>query len=484
MSFADEKKPDVYGNEAVEASDDVSDIIEYSEAEQKKIIHRIDRRLVIITGVIYCISIIDRSNIGSAAVAGMPKDLGMNTQNNAYSIATLMFFVSYIFFETPGVVGCRKFGPRIFLPIICLLWGACVTCMGLVKTWQQLLGMRLILGALEAGYFPGASYLLSTWYNRYELGRRFAAFYVIGSIANAFTGIMAYGLMQMNGVGGLAGWRWIFIIEGLLTCVIAVLGYIFIPPFPDDPNAHKTWGFLNRSEVNYVIRKVEADRGDTQLEPFTLGRFFQGGKDWKCYAFGMMICMCTIPAYALAFFLPLILNQGMGYSVAKAQLMTAPPYLIQAVYQFAFGYVSDNYKARGPFIIFNCVLETIGLAVMGWAPNVGARYFGVIMTCCGMAANLPLVFTYQSNNVRGQWKRAFSSTIMVSMAAVGGIIGSLVFRPQDAPSYRPGLYTCFTGAVLTLLLTSFFIVYFKWANKKADRGEKVLEGSESFRYTI
>ncbi|KAF3201794.1 hypothetical protein TWF679_011236 [Orbilia oligospora] len=187
MSFADEKKSDVYGNEAVEASDDVSDIIEYSEAEQKKIVHRIDRRLVIITGVIYCISIIDRSNIGSAAVAGMPKDLGMNTQNNAYSIVTLMFFVSYIFFETPGVVGCRKFGPRIFLPVICLLWGACVTCMGLVKTWQQLLGMRLILGALEAGYFPGASYLLSTWYNRYELGRRFAAFYVIGSVANAFT---------------------------------------------------------------------------------------------------------------------------------------------------------------------------------------------------------------------------------------------------------------------------------------------------------
>ncbi|KAK6516709.1 hypothetical protein TWF506_006601 [Arthrobotrys conoides] len=419
MSFADEKKSDVYRNEAVEASDDVLEIIEYSEAEQKKIIHRIDRRLVIITGVIYCISIIDRSNIGSAAVAGMPKDLGMNTQNNAY-----------------------------------------------------------------AGYFPGASYLLSTWYNRYELGRRFAAFYVIGSIANAFTGIMAYGLMQMNGVGGLAGWRWIFIIEGLLTCVIAVLGYVFIPPFPDDPNAHKTWGFLNRSEVNYVIRKVEADRGDTQLEPFTLGRFFQGGKDWKCYAFGMMICMCTIPAYALAFFLPLILNKGMGYSVAKAQLMTAPPYLIQAVYQFAFGYVSDNYRARGPFIIFNCVLEIIGLAVMGWAPSNGARYFGVIMTCCGMAANLPLVFTYQSNNVRGQWKRAFSSTIMVSMAAVGGIIGSLVFRPQDAPSYRPGLYTCFTGAVLTLLLTSFFIIYFKRANKKADRGEKILEESESFRYTI
>ncbi|KAK6509432.1 hypothetical protein TWF481_004176 [Arthrobotrys musiformis] len=356
--------------------------------------------------------------------------------------------------------------------------------MGLVKTWQQLLGMRLILGALEAGYFPGASYLLSTWYDRYELGRRFAGFYVIGSVANAFTGIMAYGLMQMNGIAGLEGWRWIFIIEGLLTCVIAVAGYIFIPPFPDDPNAHKTWGFLNRSEVNYVIRKVEADRGDSQLEPFTIARFLRGGKDWKCYVFGMLICMATIPAYALAYFMPIILNQGMGYSVAKAQLMTAPPYITQAVYQLAFGFISDKYKARGPFIIWNCLVQIIGITVMGWGKGNGVRYFGVIVLCCGMAANLPIIFTYQSNNVRGQWKRAFSSTIMVSMAAVGGIIGSLVFRPQDAPSYRPGLTTCLTGAVLTLITTSFLIVYFKWVNKKADRGEMVLEESESFRYTI
>ncbi|KAK6536423.1 hypothetical protein TWF281_000660 [Arthrobotrys megalospora] len=484
MAFPDEKKSEIFDNIALEAPDDASDIVEYDEVEQKKILHRIDRRLVIIIGVIYCISVIDRNNMGSAAVAGMTKELGMNAQNNAYSIATLVFFVTYIFFEPPGVIGCRKFGPRLFLPTICLLWGISVTCMGFVKNWHQLLGMRLILGVFEAGYFPGASYLLSTWYNRYELGKRFAAFYVIGSIASAFSGILAYGLMQMGGAGGISAWRWIFIMEGIITCMIAAAGFIFIPPFPDDPNAHKTWGFLNKSEVNHIVRKVEADRGDVQPEPFTIGRFFQGGKDLKGYVFGMIICMCTIPAYALAFFLPIILNQGMGFSVATTQLLIAPPYLVQGCYQFLFGWISDKYRARGPFIIFNCLLQMVGLGIMGWTTSNGARYAGVIFTCCGMAANLPLTFTYQSNNIRGQWKRAFSSTIMVSMAAVGGIIGSLVFRPQDAPNYRPGLYTCFTGAALTMVLTLGLIIYFKWANKKADRGEKILEESESFRFTI
>ena len=87
---------------------------------------------------------------------------------------------------------------------------------GFVKQWEQMLGLRIILGVLEAGFFPGCAYLLSTWYTRYELQKRNAVFYLIGSMASAISGILAYGIMQMNGVAGLAGWRWIFIVRALL----------------------------------------------------------------------------------------------------------------------------------------------------------------------------------------------------------------------------------------------------------------------------
>ena len=168
----------------------------------------------------------------------------MNAANNGYSIVTLVFFVSYILFQPPATIMTRKIGPRVFLSALAVGWGIVMIGMGLVKSWPQLAGLRVILGVFEAGYFPGAVYLLSTWYTRYEMGKRYAVFYIIGCVASAFAGILAYGLMQMNGLAGKTGWRWIFIIEGILTCVIGVGAYIFLVPFPD-AGAEKAWGVLN-----------------------------------------------------------------------------------------------------------------------------------------------------------------------------------------------------------------------------------------------
>lgn len=89
--------------------------------------------------------------------------------------------------------------------------------MGFVKNWGQLVGTRVLLGILEAGYFPGSVYLLSCWYTRYDVQKRFSIFYLIGCVASALAGILAFGLMQLDGAHGLTGWRWIFILEGVVS---------------------------------------------------------------------------------------------------------------------------------------------------------------------------------------------------------------------------------------------------------------------------
>lgn len=95
---------------------------------------------------------------------------------------------------------CRYVGPRLFLPGICLAWGAIIIGFGFAKNWETLLGLRLVLGVLEAGYFPGCVYLLSTWYTRFQVAKRYSVFYLIGSLASALSGILAYALMQMEGM--------------------------------------------------------------------------------------------------------------------------------------------------------------------------------------------------------------------------------------------------------------------------------------------
>ena len=150
----------------------------------------------------------------------------MNKENNAYTIVSLMFFISYTIFQAPAVVFIRTLGPRNFLAFIVLAWGAVMIGFGFVPSWEVMCVLRVILGALEAGFYPGelfvstnnsssfltvqlgCVYLLSTWYPRFDLQKRNATFYLIGSMASGFGGILAYGLMQMDGLSGLSGWRW------------------------------------------------------------------------------------------------------------------------------------------------------------------------------------------------------------------------------------------------------------------------------------
>jgi hypothetical protein len=174
------------------------------------------------------------------------------------------------------------------------------------------------------------------------MGKRYSVFYLLGVVASAFSGILAFGLMQMKGLAGLGGWRyaekspmsiysltdarhrWIFIIEGALTVLVGIMGYCLLVPFPD-AQPEKSWNFLNKREIDFIVARVNADRADVVVEPFNLVKFLRPGLDLKVWGFAMCFCCLTTVSYALAYFLPIILQGGMGFSVGAAQCLVAPP---------------------------------------------------------------------------------------------------------------------------------------------------------------
>lgn len=467
-------------------SEDEAILAEWSHEEIQKVKHRIDRRLVTTVGFMYCISLMDRTNLSAAAIAGMQAELKLTVlmgEVSRYSVVTLVFFATYIVFQFPSTVVIRYLGPRNHLAGITLLWGAVMIGMGFVTTWNQLAALRVILGIFEAGFFPGCVYLLSTWYTRYDMHKRYSVFYFIGTLASACAGILAYGLMQMDGIEGYRGWRWIFIIEGILTCLIAIVGYFLIVGFPDD--AHRSWHFLTEKETRMCIARVNIDRGDAVAEKFNWKKFLGAGTDLKIWGFAWIFGMSTTVTYALAYFLPIILRVGMGFDVGKSQCLVAPPYGVAGIWMYTTGYLGDKYHLRGPIIVVNAVIAIIGLPLIGWVDNVGVRYFGVFLVCAGANANIPACMTYQANNIRGHWKRAFCSATLVGFGGIGGIIGSLVFREQDTPSYRPGLWACITSQLIIIVIVAMLTLKFKRDNRKVERGELQIEGSEAgFKYTI
>ncbi|OAG00785.1 MFS general substrate transporter [Paraphaeosphaeria sporulosa] len=478
---------------------------EFTEQEQKKIIHRIDRRLVVTVGVLYCISLMDRTNLSAASVAGMTRELKLalpfpaGSTVSRYSVVTLVFFTTYIFFQPPSTVLIRKLGPRLHLSVITTAWGAVMIGMGFVKNWQDLAGLRVVLGILEAGFFPSCVYLLSTWYTRFDVGKRYSVFYMLGSLASACAGILAYGLMQLGGKpsscaappcpghAGLTGWRWIFIIEGALTCALGLGSYFALVDFPD--MAHKSWKFLNEREAKFIIARVDRDRGDAKPQPFSASKFFRAGLDIKIWGYAMIFFNTTSVTYALAYFLPIILNEKMKFSVAASQCLVAPPYALAAIVMYATGWAGDKYRIRGPIIIFNMLLCLIGLPIMGFHKKASVQYFGVFLTTAGANSNIPAAMSYQANNIRGQWKRAFCSATLVGFGGIGGIAGGLVFRAQDAPNYRPGIYACIACCILSIIIVGLLTLKFQRSNSKAERGDVELEYDDEddqrgFRYTI
>lgn len=192
----------------------------------------------------------------------------------------------------------------------------------------------------------------------------------------------------------------------------------------------------------------------------------------------------------------------MGFSVAAAQCLVAPPYVFAALLMYGTAWIGDKYHMRGPILIFNAIIALIGLPIMvriplsflehrhitdvaqGYANNSAAQYFGVFLVTGGANANIPTCMAYQANNIRGQWKRAFCSASLVSLGGVGGIAGSLVFRTRDAPLYRPGIFAAIACNILIIIIVSILSVYFTICNRKQARGQKIIEGQEGFRYTI
>ncbi|AEO68025.1 0950c51d-1b26-4ba1-92ae-c84f0f5d4fd6 [Thermothielavioides terrestris] len=472
-------------SKAASAAKAAADDFGFSLAEQRRITRQVDRRLVLTVGAMYCVSLMDRTNLGAANIAGMAKDLELI--GNRYSVISLVFFVTYVVFQPPSTVIVRKIGPRIHLAAITLLWGACMTGMGFVKRWDQMAGLRVLLGVLEAGFFPSCVYLLSTWYTRYEVGKRNSVFYLVGCVAAAFAGILAYGIMQMGGLSGLNGWRWIFIIEGILTMLLGIAGYWLVVDFPDAKR--RNWSFLGTREREWICARVDADRGDVKPLPFSLAKYLRAGMDIKVWAYAMIFFNTTTITYALAYFLPIILTENLGFSVGASQCLVAPPYAFAGIVMYATGWLGDRYRVRGPIIVFNMLLCIIGLPIVGFHSSAAVRYFGVFLVTAGANSNVPAAMSYQANNIRGQWKRAFCSATFVSFGGIGGIAGSLVFRSQDAPAYHPGLYACIATTLLNMVIVGCLSLYFYRLNKQADRGERELECDADdtyepgFRYT-
>lgn len=169
--------------------------------------------------------------------------------------------------------------------------------------------------------------------------------------------------LKQNGLGGLTAWRWIFVIQGLITCTLAAISYFVLINFPDRMRSSKS-RFLSHREYDFITDQINADRGDVRLEPFDLKKYLVAALDINIWGFGLVYFCTTTTAYSIAYFLPLIYREGMGFSMGASLCLFAPPYVAAGITMFATSWIGDKYRIRGPIIVFNAMLALIGLPLM------------------------------------------------------------------------------------------------------------------------
>lgn len=176
---------------------------------EAKVMRKVDWRLIPILGLLYSVAGLDRVNLSNARVAGMNKDLRFDI-GDRYSIALLVFFVTYCLFEMPTTLLLRPIGPKRLLNGLAISWGFVMLGMGWINDWRLIVVCRMLIGLLEAGFLPCCMFLLSSWYERFEVQQRMSWWYLINLFVSAFGNILAWAIVKLDGAHGIAGWRWIF----------------------------------------------------------------------------------------------------------------------------------------------------------------------------------------------------------------------------------------------------------------------------------
>ncbi|EME87826.1 uncharacterized protein MYCFIDRAFT_184710 [Pseudocercospora fijiensis CIRAD86] len=441
---------------------------------------KVDWRLCTIAGILCSLNLLDSGIISSASVTSMLSDLELD-RDGRYSVSIFIFTISSIAFQLPSTIAVRRIGPRIWFSFITFSFGLITMCTAFIHTWKEMIALRVLLGMCMSGIYPGLSYLIAAWYLRKEQQTRFA-FLQSGQVMILATGsIVNFGLNQLNGRGGLEGWRYMFLVQGLITIFLGALTYFWMVDFPE--LAHKSLWFLTPEEQDLAIGRIQKDRKDVQADPFTWGKVLVHAKDAKVYGFACMFFLVNIVSTALSYFLPIILQSGMGFSENESILLSAPPYYYSVIPVIISSVVSDKYNIRGPVIFFNSVCLIIGFCMLGFVDQVTVRYIGTYLATGAYVSNWAAITAYYNNNIAGQWKRAFTAAAVTAMNGAGGIAGSYIVRQSEAPTYHTAVWISIGSHILLVGFVAAFSLYFWTANKRQRAGKALLERTEGFRYT-
>jgi MFS family permease len=405
---------------------------------------KITRRFVPLFFIAYLFNYMDRTNIGFAQLQ-MKGDLGFS--DAIYGIGAGIVFVSYTAFGLPSNLVLVKIGARKTL-LGCLVgWGLCSMLTMFVRTPHEFYVIRFLIGAFEAGFFPGVIYYFSQWYPLDRRGKVTGIFSSATAVAGVVSGLISGPLMQFfDGHSHLRGWQWLFLIEGLPSIALGIFTYFYL----QDKPAEARW--LSAEEKQLVSRALQKDTiHGTQPSSVWQVLYY-----WRVYLLGFIFFLAITDTYVLAFWQPLLIRDFGVHGVAAISLYSTIPAIGAVVAKLGVPYLSDLKRERRWHFAISAILGACALSLTTiWPHNLVLGMFLLTVATAGAHATIPVFWSVPGQYLSGQ--SAASGIAIISMiGTLGGVVGPpmLGFIKQMTGSYAGGMYLqsalLVLGAVLML----------------------------------
>jgi MFS family permease len=412
---------------------------------EKAIFTKMAWRILPLLTIAYIVNFLDRTNVGFAALT-MNHDVGLTASQFGYGAGIL--FLGYCFFELPSNVALYKFGARLWLTRIMITWGLISMAMIFTVGPKSFYLVRFLLGAAEAGFFPGAAFYLTLWFPA-EYRARIYAWFLMGIPASSLIGgPLSSLLLEMDGWGGLAGWKWLFLAEGAPAVILGILLLAFLAEKPRDA------AWLTDDEKNIVEKRLSSETKEREKR-----HLWQSLKDRRVLLLALIQFTFTIGSYGVAIFLPLIIK-SQNFSNFSVGFISAVPSLVACIAMIYWAGAVDRSGKKIDNLAYTCLLAGIGLVLAVSTPSVPIAFAGLTAVVVGTNTARAILWTIPTRFLSGIGS-AGGLALINSVGTIGGFVGPSImgeFRDMTG-SFNAGLLALsgfmFASMVLTYCLKLF-----------------------------
>ncbi|SMP60945.1 MFS transporter [Noviherbaspirillum suwonense] len=412
-----------------------------------RIYKKITWRLIPFLLFCYILSYLDRVNIGFAKLQ-MLSDLQFSEA--VYGLGAGVFFLGYFFFEVPSNIIMHKVGARRWIARIMISWGILSAAMMFVNSATSFYVLRFLLGLAEAGFFPGIIYYLTRWYPADRRGRATSLFLTAIALAGVIGGpVSGWILRDTNGLAGLAGWQWMFLIEGIPS----VLAGFFLLRFLDDKVEDAKWlTEAERREVVALLQKEEVTKSHS-----TIGKAFSSGRTWLL---SIIYFLFVFSLYGISFWLPTIIKAAGVKDALNIGLLSALPWAAGVIAMVLMARSADRCGERRWHIAIPSVLGAIGfLIAVKFNANVPIAMLGMSIATMGIMSALPIFWSIPTAYLGGA-AAAAGIALINSFGNLSGFVGPSLMGwiKEVTGSLDNGVYMLagclLMGGLLTLFTSS------------------------------